>query len=149
MVSRYDANFVFETVGYNVEGSEIGAAFGIEQLKKLQSNKKIRRQNFDRQCIFFEKHKIFFSNPIETNNVDTAWLAFPILINKNSPFTRKEFQIYLEKRKIQTRVVFTGNIIRQPMMHGTNYKVSIKGYPNADAVMERGVLLPLHHGLNR
>ena len=144
---EYDAKFVFETVGYNVEGSEIGAAFGIEQLKKLQSNKKIRRQNFDRQCIFFEKHKNFFSNPIETNNVDTAWLAFPILINKNSPFTRKEFQIYLEKRKIQTRVVFTGNIIRQPMMHGTNYKVSIKGYPNADAVMERGVLLPLHHGL--
>ena len=77
----------------------------------------------------------------------TAWLAFPILINKNSPFTRKEFQIYLEKRKIQTRVVFTGNIIRQPMMHGANYKVSSKGYPNADAVMERGVLLPLHHGL--
>ena len=144
---EYDAKFVFETVGYNVEGNEIGAAFGIEQLKKLQSNKKIRRQNFDRQCIFFEKHKNFFSNPIETNNVDTAWLAFPILINKNSPFTRKEFQIYLEKRKIQTRVVFTGNIIRQPMMHGTNYKVSIKGYPNADAVMERGVLLPLHHGL--
>jgi len=144
---EYDAKFVFEAVGYNVEGSEIGAAFGIEQLKKLQSNKKIRRQNFDRQCIFFEKHKKFFSNPIETNNVDTAWLAFPILINKNSPFTRKEFQIYLEKRKIQTRVVFTGNIIRQPMMHGANYKVLSKGYPNADAVMERGVLLPLHHGL--
>ena len=71
---EYDAKFVFEAVGYNVEGSEIGAAFGIEQLKKLQSNKKIRRQNFDRQCIFFEKHKKFFSNPIETNNVDTAWL---------------------------------------------------------------------------
>ena len=144
---EYDAKFVFKAVGYNVEGSEIGAAFGIEQLKKLQSNKKIRRQNFDRQCIFFERHKKFFSNPIETNNVDTAWLAFPILINKNAPFSRKEFQIYLEKRKIQTRVVFTGNIIRQPMMKETKYKVLSKGYPNADAVMERGVLLPLHHGL--
>jgi CDP-4-dehydro-6-deoxyglucose reductase, E1 len=144
---EYDAKFVFKAVGYNVEGSEIGAAFGIEQLKKLQGNIKIRRQNFDRQCSFFERYKKYFSNPIETNNVDTAWLAFPILINKNAPFTRKEFQIYLEKRKIQTRVVFTGNIIRQPMMKETKYKVLNKGYPNADAVMERGVLLPLHHGL--
>ena len=143
----YDAKFVFESVGYNVEGSEIGAAFGMEQLKKLRSNIKVRRQNFDRQCNFFEKHKQYFSNPIETKNVDTAWLAFPILINKNAPFTRKEFQIYLEKRKIQTRVVFTGNIIRQPMMRETEYKVLDQGYPNADAVMERGVLLPLHHGL--
>ena len=143
----YDAKFVFESVGYNVEGSEIGAAFGMEQLKKLRSNIKVRRQNFDRQCNFFVKHKQYFSNPIETKNVDTAWLAFPILINKNAPFTRKEFQIYLEKRKIQTRVVFTGNIIRQPMMRETEYKVLDQGYPNADAVMERGVLLPLHHGL--
>jgi len=140
----YDAKFVFESVGYNVEGSEIGAAFGMEQLKKLRSNIKVRRQNFDRQCNFFVKHKQYFSNPIETKNVDTAWLAFPILINKNAPFTRKEFQIYLEKRKIQTRVVFTGNIIRQPMMRETEYKVLDQGYPNADAVMERGVLLPLH-----
>ena len=143
----YDAKFVFESVGYNVEGSEIGAAFGMEQLKKLRSNIKVRRQNFDRQCNFFVKHKQYFSNPIETKNVDTAWLPFPILINKNAPFTRKEFQIYLEKRKIQTRVVFTGNIIRQPMMRETEYKVLDQGYPNADAVMERGVLLPLHHGL--
>ena len=116
-------------------------------MKKLQSNKKIRRQNFDRQCIFFEKHKIFFSNPIETNNVDTAWLAFPILINKNSPFTRKEFQIYLEKRKIQTRVVFTGNILRQPMMKNIKFKLSNAGYKNSDAIMKNGVLLPLHHGM--
>ena len=81
-------------------------------------------------------------------NIDTAWLAFPVLINETAPFTRKEFQIYLEKRNIQTRVVFTGNIIKQPMMKGVKYRVLEGGYPNADAVMERGVLLPLHHGLN-
>ena len=143
----YDAKFVFETVGYNVEGSEIGAAFGLEQLKKLQQNIKIRKNNFKRQCDFFNQYKQYFRNPIETDNINTAWLAFPILINKNAPFSRKEFQIYLEKRNIQTRVVFTGNIIRQPMMQGAKYKTLNKGYPNADAVMERGVLLPLHHGL--
>ena len=143
----YDAKFVFEAVGYNVEGSEIGAAFGLEQLKKLKKNITTRKNNFKRQCSFFDQHRKYFSNPVETANIDTAWLAFPILINENAPFNRKEFQIYLEKRNIQTRVVFTGNIIRQPMMKGAKYKVSEDGYPNADAVMERGVLLPLHHGL--
>jgi len=143
----YDAKFVFEAAGYNVEGSEIGAAFGLEQLNKLQQNIVIRKNNFKRQKIFFDQYKNYFSNPIETDNIKTAWLAFPILINKNAPFSRKEFQIYLENRNIQTRVVFTGNIIRQPMMKGTKYKVLDEGYPNADSVMERGVLLPLHHGL--
>jgi len=143
----YDAKFVFEAVGYNVEGSEIGAAFGLQQLKKLQENIETRKNNFKRQCSFFDLYKQYFNNPIETDNINTAWLAFPILINENAPFSRKEFQIYLEKKNIQTRVVFTGNIIRQPMMKGTEYRVLDKGYPNADAVMERGVLLPLHHGL--
>ena len=53
----------------------------------------------------------------------------------------------MEKRDIQTRVVFTGNIIRQPMMKNIKYKTNKDGYPNSDAVMERGVLLPLHHGM--
>ena len=66
---------------------------------------------------------------------------------KPSNFKRKDFQIYLEKRDVQTRVVFTGNILRQPMMKSVNYQVNKGGYPNADAVMERGVLLPLHHGM--
>jgi CDP-6-deoxy-D-xylo-4-hexulose-3-dehydrase len=144
----YDAKFVFEAVGYNVEGSEIGAAFGLEQLKKLQKNILTRKNNFKRQCDFFNQHKQYFSNPVETDNINTAWLAFPILINKNAPFSRKDFQIYLEKRNIQTRVVFTGNIIRQPMMKGQKYKTVDQGYPNSDAVMERGVLLPVHHGMN-
>ena len=143
----YDAKFVFEAVGYNVEGSEIGAAFGLEQLKKLQKNIITRKNNFKRQCEFFDQHKKYFSNPLEVGDINTAWLAFPVLINENAPFSRKEFQIYLEKRNIQTRVVFTGNIIKQPMMKGVKYKVLEGGCPNADAVMERGVLLPLHHGM--
>ena len=143
----YDAKFVFEAVGYNVEGSEIGAAFGLEQLKKLQKNIITRKNNFKRQCEFFDQHKKYFSNPIEVGDINTAWLAFPVLIKENAPFSRKEFQIYLEKRNIQTRVVFTGNIIKQPMMKGVKYRVLEGGYPNADAVMERGVLLPLHHGM--
>ena len=78
-----------------------------------------------------------------------VWLAFPLLISKNAPFTRKELQIYLEKKDIQTRVVFTGNILRQPMMKNQKFKTSKDGFFNSDAVMERGILLPLHHGLTK
>ena len=78
---------------------------------------------------------------------ETAWLAFPIQLKKDTPFSRKEFQIFLEKRNIQTRVVFTGNINRQPGFRNINKRVNNIGYPNADYVMKYGVLLPLHHGL--
>ena len=143
----YDAKFVFETVGYNLEGSEIGAAFGLAQLKKLKENIKIRQFNFNRQCNFFSKYSEYFSNPVELHGCNTAWLAFPILIKETASFTRKQFQIFLENRNIQTRVVFTGNILRQPMCKNIKKKVMSSGYRNADSVMERGVLLPLHHGL--
>ena len=143
----YDAKFVFEKVGYNLEGSEIGAAFGLVQLENLIKNIETRKINFQKQINFFTKHKKYFSNPIEKNNVNTAWLAFPVLINKDVPFSRKDFQIYLEKRDIQTRVVFTGNILRQPMCKNILKRINTEGYDNADAVMERGVLLPVHHGM--
>lgn len=143
----YDAKFVFESVGYNLEGNELGAAFGLAQLKKLQENITTRQLNLQKQCDFFSKYPDYFCNPEETADCKTAWLAFPLLIRESAPFTRKEMQIFLEKRNIQTRVVFTGNILRQPMMKGVNHRVTDGGCPNSDRVMERGILLPVHHGL--
>jgi CDP-6-deoxy-D-xylo-4-hexulose-3-dehydrase len=143
----YDAKFVFEEVGYNLEGNEVGAAFGLAQLKNLKMNILTRQNNFLRQCKFFSKYSEYFSNPTQLEGCDTAWLAFPILIKESAPFTRKQFQIFLEERNIQTRVVFTGNILRQPMIKKIDKRVKPSGYPNADSIMERGVLLPLHHGL--
>lgn len=144
---QYDAKFVFEMVGYNLEGNEVGAAFGLTQLNKLDQNIQTRQNNLKRQCEFFSKHSQYFINPEETDGAETAWLAFPILIKEDAPFSRKEFQIYLEKRNIQTRVVFTGNINRQPGFINIDKKVTEEGYPNADRIMRKGVLLPLHHGL--
>ena len=143
----YDAKFVFEVAGYNLEGNELGAAFGLIQLKSLNRNIEMREKNFNLQNEFFSKYDQIFSIPEQAKNIKTAWLAYPILINKEANFKRKDFQIFLEKRDIQTRVVFTGNIIRQPMMKNIKYKTNKDGYPNSDAVMERGVLLPLHHGM--
>ncbi len=144
---EYDAKFVFETIGYNLEGNEVGASFGMAQLNKLEDNIKTRQINFKRQCNFFEKYSQYFHNPIEENGINTAWLAFPILIKESAPFTRKEFQIYLEERNIQTRVVFTGNVMKQPMSNNMTYRTNNNGYKNSDTIMKNGVLLPVHHGL--
>ena len=144
---EYDAKFVFSRVGYNLEGNELGASFGLTQLKKLNDNIKVRQQNFKRQVDFFSKYPQFFINPHETELSETAWLAFPIQLKENIPFSRKEFMIFLEKRNIQTRVVFTGNINRQPGFIDIDKVVVKDGYPNADYVMRHGILLPLHHGL--
>lgn len=143
----YDAKFVFEKIGYNLEGNEVGAAFGLAQLKKLKKNINIRQKNFARQCNFFLKYSDYFSNPVQSKDHSTAWLAFPLLIKENAPFKRKEMQIYLEKHNIQTRVVFTGNVMRQPMCKGINFKSIKGGCPNADDIMKSSILLPVHHGL--
>lgn len=145
---EYDAKFVFEKIGYNLEGSEIGAAFGLAQLDKLNHNIKVRKNNFKIQTDFFSDFSEYFINPKQTVGTNSAWLAFPILISADAPFSRKEFQIFLEKRNIQTRVVFTGNVLRQPMSKGIQKKITKKGLKNADQIMKRGVLLPIHHGMN-
>ena len=98
---------------------------------------------------FFKNYSQFFSIPNQLKNSSTAWLAYPLMIKDNAPFNRKELQIFLEKRNIQTRVVFTGNILRQP-----GYKFLLKNqynknYPNADNVMKHGILLACHNGLNQ
>ncbi len=144
---EYDAKFVFEEIGYNLEGSEIGAAFGLVQLKNLRNNIKKRQDNFLLQCNFFNKYSNYFKIPKVLPGVSTAWLAFPILLRENISFNRKQFQIYLEERDIQTRVVFTGNILRQPMCRNIQKKITHRGLSNADLIMKNGVLLPLHHGM--
>jgi CDP-6-deoxy-D-xylo-4-hexulose-3-dehydrase len=144
---EYDAKFVFEIPGYNMEGSEIGAAFGLVQLQSLEKNIEVRIKNFSRQIQYFDKYPEFFDNPVQNHQVRSGFLAFPLLIKESAPFSRKQFQIYLEKRNIQTRVCFTGNVLRQPMTKNIEKRLDPTGYSNSDAVMERGVLLPLHHGM--
>jgi len=144
---EYDAKFVFEIPGYNLEGSEVGAAFGLAQLESLQNNIEVREKNFQKQISFFNKYPEMFQNPVRQNGIRSGFLAFPILISEKAPFSRREFQIFLEERDIQTRVCFTGNVLRQPMTRNIRKRVDKRGYKNADAVMARGVLLPLHHGM--
>lgn len=145
---NYDKKFVFEKIGYNYEPSELGAAFGLVQLNKLQDNISKRVKNFERLKIFFKKYENYFILPKPLSNSKSGWLAFPLTIRTTSPFTRTQMQIYLEKRNIQTRVVFTGNITRQPGFKKIKMKKTKKGFVEADKVMKGGILLACHHGLN-
>lgn len=143
----YDAKFVFEASGYNLEPSEMGAAFGLVQLSKLNKNIAAREHAFTLHTQFFNQYRDWFILPRQLPNSKTGWLAFALTIKENAPFSRKELQIYLEKRNIQTRTVFTGNILRQPGFRHIQRREATQGYPNADHVMSGGILLGCHHGL--
>jgi CDP-4-dehydro-6-deoxyglucose reductase, E1 len=144
---EYDAKFIFEKIGYNLEGSEIGASFGLVQLENLENNIRTREENFKKQTEFFKQYEEFFVLPEQTQNTRTAWLAYPLIVKEFAPFKRRDFQIYLEKRNIQTRTVFSGNITRQPGYKNLEMKKAKNGFPNADNIMRGGVLIACHHGL--
>jgi len=143
----YDRKFVFDALGYNLEPSEMGAAFGLVQLGKLEQNIASREANFQRQYDFFKRYEEWFILPQQIEGARTGWLAFALTMRPRAPFSRRELQIHLEQRDIQTRPVFTGNILRQPAMKSQTFKAAAEGYPLADAVMEGGILLACHHGL--
>ena len=144
----YDAKYIFSDLGYNFLPSEISAAFALEQIKKLSNNISIRNRNFEYLKKFFAKYQNYFKLPEQNIGVKTPWLAFPLVIKKNKKFTRKEMQIFFEKNQIQTRTIFTGNILKQPVMKNRIYKKHPKCDKIADDVMKNGILLGCHQGMN-
>ena len=110
----YDKKFVFSEIGYNFEPSEVGASFGLVQLKKFNTFNKVRNYNFNLHLEFFSKFQEYFITPKIDKNVETNFLAYPVILKKNKFFNRKKLQIFLEKNNIQTRPIFSGNILRHP-----------------------------------
>ena len=143
----YDAKFVFEEIGYQLESSEISAAFALIQLKNLSNNIKRRQEIFEEHTKFLSDYSQWISLPQQTVSSHTGWLAYPIVISEKAPFTRRELQIFLENRNIQTRVVFTGNILRQPGFKSINCVGRADEFEVADEVMKGGMLMACHHGL--
>ena len=134
-------------MGYNFIPSEISAAFGLEQLKKLKHIIKKRIKIFNLLNKFFGNYPNFFRTPIQQNKTKTGWLAYPILLKKNTPFSRGQFQINLEKNGIQTRPIFSGNIMRQPLMKNRYFKKHKQANNISDDVMANGILIGCHNGL--
>jgi CDP-6-deoxy-D-xylo-4-hexulose-3-dehydrase len=144
----YDAKFVFSRIGYNLEPSEMGAAFGLVQLDRLAANVEARERNFKTQREFFSAYEDWFILPRQMADSKTGWLAFPLIVRDDAPFKRRDVQIFLEQRGIQTRTVFTGNVLRQPGYKNIRRREAQGGYANADQVMRGGMLMACHHGLS-
>ena len=143
----YDGKYIFSELGFNFLPSEISAAFALEQLKKLKKNIEIRVKNFERILNFFKTYPQFFNFPSQLKEVKTGWLAYPIIIKDNSKIKRRDMQIFLEKKGIQTRTIFTGNILRQPIMRKKKYKKVVNCSINSDNIMKNGILIGCHQGL--
>ena len=145
---HYDNQQIFDEVAWNFEPSEVGAAFGLEQLKKLPGNLARRKRNFALYTEFFAQHSDLFVLPRQIAELDTSWLGYPLTIKPGAGFGRADMQTYLDARSVDTRTIWTGNVTRQPMFRGATYRLPERGLPVTDAIMERGVLLPLSHAID-
>ena len=145
---EYDNLFVFDEVGWNFEPSELSAAFGLVQLGKLADNLARRKRNFTRLCEHFGSRPDVFRLPRTLEGLDTAWHMFPLLIRPESGVRRSTFQQHMESAGVDTRMVWTGNVLRQPAFKGIAHRAPAAGLPNADRVMEQGLVLPANHALD-
>ncbi len=145
---EYDDLFIFDEVGWNFEPSELSAAFGCVQMRKLPENLARRRRNFELLAECFAKRPDVFVLPRLTPGVETGWHMFPIQIRPESGVGRGSFQQHMEKSGVDTRMVWTGNVARQPAFRDKPHRVAPGGLANADLVMETGLILPCSHGIN-
>jgi len=145
---HYDNQFIFDELGWNFEPSELGAAFGLQQLKKVPANFARRVRSFEMYTEFFKRHADCFSLPRQTEGLDTAWLCYPVTIRADAGFERAQLQEFIDAQGVDTRTVWTGNATRQPMLRGVELRQPKEGLPHADAIMERGVVLPMSHALD-
>lgn len=142
----YDSAFVFVERGYNFKPTEMQAAFGLEQLSRLQGFTKLRRRNFTYLRNFFKRFEEFFVLPEEKPATRTNWLAFPLTIRKNAPFERNTLVRYLEDHNIQTRPLFSGNMLQQPAYSAIPHR-KIGDLKNSQYILGHSFLIGLHHGL--
>lgn len=143
----YDNDFIFDVIPWNFEPSELGAAYGVVQLGKLEANYTRRKQTRAAYTAAYGEFPEFFSTPVEHEGLDTAWLCYPVMVNADAPFTRSDLQEAMEADGIDTRTVWSGNLLRHPMMAGVEYRQPAEGLPETDAVFERGMTLGMSHGL--
>lgn len=144
----YDAKFIFSEIGYNFQPTEAQAAFGLVQLTRLKTFSARRKANVRELVAFFKKFEHLFILPRTHVGTETNWLAFPLTIKSAAKFSRLELTKYLEEHNIQTRPIFSGNILRQPAFQGiANKDVGQEAFPVTDYIMHNSFLIGCHHGI--
>jgi CDP-4-dehydro-6-deoxyglucose reductase, E1 len=143
----YDHKYVYSHIGYNLKVTDMQAAVGLAQLKKLPGFIKARKNNF----LFLKKHLQGYGKylilPEPTKGAEPSWFGFPILVKEGAPFNRGQLVDYLEDHKIATRMLFGGNLTKQPAYSGIKSRIPA-GLGNTDLVMHNLFWIGVYPGIN-
>lgn len=142
----YDHKYIYSHIGYNLKVTDMQAAIGVEQLKKLPGFIERRRENFKQLYKGLGRFDNYFMLPTEEANSEPSWFGFPLFVRENAPFNREKIVEYLESSKVATRMLFGGNLLKQPAYNEIKFR-SPEPLKNTDAVMNRLFWIGVYPGL--
>jgi CDP-6-deoxy-D-xylo-4-hexulose-3-dehydrase len=134
--SGYDHKYTYSHIGYNLKLTDMQAAVGVAQLKKLPGFIQARRRNFEALRTGLHKLEEFLILPEATPGSDPSWFGFPIAVRPDAPFSRNQATRHLEEHKIATRLLFGGNLVHQPAYRDRQFRV-VGPLTNADSIMNQ------------
>jgi CDP-6-deoxy-D-xylo-4-hexulose-3-dehydrase len=144
----YDHKYTYSHIGYNLKVTDMQAALGVSQLKKLPGFIERRRENFNYLTERLSPLQDFFILPKATPNSTPSWFGFPISVRPEAPFNRDDTVRWLEHHKIGTRLLFGGNLTRQPAYRGQNFRV-VGDLARSDEVMRNVFWIGVYPGLTK
>jgi len=142
----YDHKYIYSHIGYNLKMTDMQAAIGVEQLRKLPGFIEKRKNNFNALYQGLKKYENYLILPSATAHSDPSWFGFPIVVKDNAPFSRDDIVHYLENHKIATRMLFGGNLLKQPAYSGINYRAP-DTLVNTDLVMDNLFWIGVYPGI--
>jgi len=142
----YDHKYTYSHCGYNLKITDMQAAVGLAQLDRLEGFIAARQRNFDMLTEMLKPLEDVFILPQPTPDSEPSWFGYPITLREGSPVARETLIKHLDEKRIGTRLLFGGNLIRQPYMRDRNYRVA-GDLANADIVTERTFWIGLYPGL--
>jgi CDP-6-deoxy-D-xylo-4-hexulose-3-dehydrase len=142
----YDHKYTYSHIGYNLKATDMQAAVGVAQLERLPGFIEARRRNFDFLYRSLSELSDVLLLPEATPNSEPSWFGFPILVREDAPFSRDALTAFLESRKIATRLVFGGNLVRQPAYKDVEHRV-VGDLAQSDRVMRGAFWVGVYPGL--
>ncbi len=143
----YDHKYIYSHIGYNLKATDMQAAVGVAQLKKLPGFIEARKKNFATLMAGLSELREFFVFPQATDGSDPSWFGFPLMVRSGAPFGRTELVTFLEQKKIASRMLFGGNLVRQPAYQKIRHRVVGK-LTNADVTMNQAFWIGVYPGLS-
>jgi len=145
----YDHRYVFDEIGYNLKPLDLQAAMGLQQLDKLETLDKARRDNFNKLSEIFKPYEEFLHLPEATEKADPCWFGYLMTIKPSAPFSKDNLVRFLESNKIQTRSYFAGNILAHPgyRHYSVDYPNLAEAFPIANLVTVNSLFLGTFAGI--